>query len=540
MKTMKKIVYIFSALLLLLMGSVSCNVTREPEVTPKQKPFENLKEAQMNRDAVYALLREVESPNNLDGIEIQGDLYHLTFLDNNSLYGLYRWQRQSVQDHDVILSYYANFYSVLMQANYFMMRAEELKANNTLIKTDDDRALLDQYVAEMKVIRALAHWRLIQRFSKPWDGKTDDEPYSGILMQTEYKPLENAQAKKASRKAVYDQILKDLDEAIATLKPDANKEVTPAIYLTRDYAFAVKARACLTKQDWAGAYAAAKEVMDAYPLKDISSMGTGDKIAEVEKLWRTEDSPEILVRLKTTSQFGAFQSLIYAGSLQMTYVNDNDPNDVTMEQTVFRTPALILEQWVIDLYDSMDPRKAAYIGKEDFYYEGTGIPFYTLTKFKGNPSLDKDPKKPEFKLGVHLFNAGEAYLIAAEAATEQGNIAEAIDAIKQLRLARGASFDSDALQSREDVRKFVREERVRELVGEGFHFNDLVRWRVPVKRGESQQSVEAVAEPFGIDATVQLDDKYLTVPLDNPMYIWEFPTRDLENNANLREYRNWK
>ena len=87
---MKKIVYIFSALLLLLMGSVSCNVTREPEVTPKQKPFENLKEAQMNRDAVYALLREVESPNNLDGIEVQGDLYHLAFLDNNSLYGLYR------------------------------------------------------------------------------------------------------------------------------------------------------------------------------------------------------------------------------------------------------------------------------------------------------------------------------------------------------------------------------------------------------------------------------------------------------------------
>lgn len=154
--------------------------------------------------------------------------------------------------------------------------------------------------------------------------------------------------------------------------------------------------------------------------------------------------------------------------------------------------------------------------------------------------MDKDPKKPEFKLGVHLFNAGEAYLIAAEAATEEGNIAEAIDAIKQLRLARGASFDSDRLQSRDDVRKFVREERVRELVGEGFHFNDLVRWRVPVKRGESQQSVEAVAEPFGIDATVQLDDKYLTVPLDNPMYIWEFPTRDLENNANLREYRNWK
>lgn len=538
---MKKIVYIFSALLLLLMGSVSCNVTREPEVTPKQKPFENLKEAQMNRDAVYALLRSVESPNNLDGIEVQGDLYHLTFLDNNSLYGLYSWQRQSVQDHDIVVAYYANYYSVLMQANYFMMRANELKANAELIKSDADRALLDRYIAEMKVVRALGHWRLVQRFSKPWDGKTDDEAYSGILLQTEYKPLDNAKAKKANRKAVYDQILKDLDEAIATLKPEDNKEVTPAIYITRDYAFAMKARACLTKQDWAGAYAAAKEVMDAYPLKDISALDAGDKIAEVEKLWRTETSPEILVRFKTTPQFGAFHSWIYAASLQLFYASP-DPQDLTMKEIITRLPSLVLEQWVIDLYDDTDPRKAAYIGKEDFYYEGTGIPFHTLTKFKGNLTLDKDPKKPEFKLGVHLFNAGEAYLIAAEAATESGNIPEAIDAVKQLRYARGASFDADLLQSRDDVRKFVRDERVRELVGEGFHFNDLVRWGVPVQRSESQEKLDAsdVREWLEVDAVVKDEDKTLTVPLSNPMYIWEFPTRDLENNANLREYRNWK
>ena len=536
---MKKIVYIFSALLLLLVGTASCDVTRDPEVTPKQKPFESLKQAQMNRDAVYALLRGVESPNALDGIEVQGDLYHLTFLDNNSLYGLYRWQRQSVQDHAIVAGYYASYYSVLMQANYFIYRANELKENPEVKLTADDKALLDQYIGEMKVIRALGHWRLIQRFSKPWNGVDDDAEFNGILLQTEYAPLENAQAKKASRKAVYDQIMKDLDEAIAAIKPKANKEVVPAIYITQDYAYALKARACLTKHDWEGAYAAAKHVMDNYPLKDISNMQPADKTAQLERLWVTEDSPEILVRFKTTPQYGAFSSWIYAASFRRDYATDN-PQDLTMEDVINFTPSLVLEQWVVDLYEESDPRKTVYIGQETFYQDGTPLPkFNTLTKFKGNKSSNRDQKKPEFKLGVHLFNAAEAYLIAAEAAVEAGHTTEAIDAIRMLRNARGADFDADIFQSPEDVRNFVRDERVRELVGEGFHFNDLVRWGVPVKRGKSQEQLEKAAGLLGVEFVVHPEDKDLTVPLDNPMYIWEFPTRDLENNKNLSEHRNW-
>lgn len=153
---MKKIAYFLSAAVLAFaMVFTSCDVTRLPEGTPLQEPFKNILMAKQNRDAVYALLIGVESPNNLNTPDIQSDLYHLTLLDNNSLKGLYAWQEQSVLDHDDINSYYASYYQTLMQANYFIMRAEELLANEGISKTDADKGLLKQYIGEMKTIRLL-------------------------------------------------------------------------------------------------------------------------------------------------------------------------------------------------------------------------------------------------------------------------------------------------------------------------------------------------------------------------------------------------
>ena len=172
---MKKIAFFLSAILAFATIFTSCNVTRLPEGTPLQEPFQDIKMAKQNRDAVYALLIGVESPDNLNSADIQTDLFHLTYLDNNSLKGLYTWQEQSVLDHGDINSYYAAYYQTLMQANYFIMRAEELIASAEYQTTDEEKTLLKQYIGEIKIMRALAHWRLIQRFSKPWDGTTDND-----------------------------------------------------------------------------------------------------------------------------------------------------------------------------------------------------------------------------------------------------------------------------------------------------------------------------------------------------------------------------
>lgn len=498
--------------------------------------------AKQNRDAVYALLIGVESPNNLNSADIQTDLFHLTQLDNNSLKGLYAWQEQSVLDHDNINSYYAAYYQTLMQANYFIMRAEELIASAEYKTTDEEKTLLKQYIGEIKIMRALAHWRLIQRFSKPWDGITDNDEQSGIILMKQYDPLKGAKSKKATRAEVYKAMIEDLDYAIANIADDANKDVKPAIYLTRDYAYAIKARVCLTMHDWQGAVDACNAFMDKYPINVDGDAAA--KTKALSSIWHTEDSPEILVRLRATAQDGAVRSSLLAGSHQEGYSNPSDYKDKSRAWFIYYTPYLVLEKWVVDLYSANDIRKEVYVGTRGFYRDDWPFKFNTLTKYSGNRALDTDKKVLEFKFGVHLFNVAEAYLIKAEALAELGKTADAADVIVKLEKSRLSSGYPDPLDfgTKDEVLKEIRNERVRELVGEGFRTNDLVRWGMGFKRSEPQAGGLANAgdQLFGTPHAVQEVGKDLEKEASDKMFIWEFPLRDRENNENLQNFRNWR
>ena len=538
---MKKIAFFLSAILAFATIFTSCDVTRLPEGTPLQEPFQDIKMAKQNRDAVYALLIGVESPNNLNSADIQTDLFHLTYLDNNSLKGLYTWQEQSVLDHDNINSYYAAYYQTLMQANYFIMRAEKLLASTEYKTTDEEKTLLKQYIGEIKIMRALAHWRLIQRFSKPWDGTTDNDEQSGIILMTDYKPLVVAKSKKETRAGVYQSMIEDLDYAIANIPDDANKDVKPAIYLTRDYAYAVKARVCLTKHDWQGAVDACDAFMNKYALNVDGDAAA--KTKSLSSIWTTEDSPEILVRLRATAQEGAVTSSLLAGRHMEGYKNSSDYKDKTRGWFIYYLPSLVLEKWVVDLYSANDIRKEVYIGTKGFYRDDFGLNFNTLTKYSGNPSLNTDAKVFQFKFGVHLFNVAEAYLIKAEALAELGRTADAAETIVKLEKSRLTSGYPDPVDfgTKEEVLKEIRNERVRELVGEGFRTNDLVRWGMGFKRSEPQAGgLVTAGQLFGTSSAVQEVGKNLEKEASDKMFIWEFPLRDRENNENLQNFRNWR
>ena len=538
---MKKIAFFLSAILAFTTIFTSCDVTRLPEGTPLQEPFQDIKMAKQNRDAVYALLIGVESPNNLNSADIQTDLFHLTYLDNNSLKGLYTWQEQSVLDQDNINSYYAAYYQTLMQANYFIKRAEELIASAEYKTTDEEKTLLKQYIGEIKIMRALAHWRLIQRFSKPWDGTTDNDKQSGIILMKDYKPLVVAKSEKATRAEVYQSMIEDLDYAIANIADDANKDVKPAIYLTRDYAYAVKARVCLTKHDWQGAVDACDAFIDKYPINVDGDAAA--KTKALSSIWHTEDSPEILVRLRATAQDGAVRSSLLAGSHQEGYSNPSDYKDKSRAWFIYYTPYLVLEKWVVDLYSANDIRKEVYVGTRGFYRDDWPFKFNTLTKYSGNRALDTDKKVLEFKFGVHLFNVAEAYLIKAEALAELGKTADAADVIVKLEKSRLSSGYPDPVDfgTKEEVLKEIRNERVRELVGEGFRTNDLVRWGMGFKRSEPQAGgLVTAGQLFGTSSAVQEVGKNLEKEASDKMFIWEFPLRDRENNENLQNFRNWR
>lgn len=80
-------------------------------------------------------------------------------------------------------------------------------------------------------------------------------------------------------------------------------------------------------------------------------------------------------------------------------------------------------------------------------------------------------------VGSILFRYAEILLIYAEAKAELGDAAAAKMAIDQLRERVGMAKLSTTMPSGSDVLKEVRRERRIELVGEGFRFYDLLRWR---------------------------------------------------------------
>lgn len=536
---MKKKIYILSILAILLGSLYSCDITRKPKATPEQRPFETMLDVQMNRDALYALLRNTESPNTLNGPDFMSDLYVPLKNDGNSTSPLYKWSRQGIADHDIVTNFYfLNYYS-LMQANYFIMRAEEYLKNDNLVKSEDEKKLIGQYIGEAKIIRALAHWRVVQRFALPWCNKDFDvdDATKGIILVEEYNPFKIAKSKKSSRKAVYESIYRDLDDAIKSIPADANKDVKPAIYLTQDYAYAVKARAALTREDWETAMECAKKVMDNYPLSSPE---------EISRLWVTEDSPEILVRLYTTKSLGAIKVSLYGGR----YRDDLLENGKKIRR-IIHFPQMLLSNYVVKLYSPDDARRHAFVD-DDFFgllpwpsYESRYIgskplefqEYVSLAKFRGNPSLTKDPKAPEFKVGIHLFNVGEAYLIYSEAAYRAGEFDEAYYYIKKLREARG--LKTHPTYSELNFEGELANERIRELIGEGFRMNDLVRWNKGITRDASKALQPA--EAIGIFADISATNLKIGVDDDRfDMMIWEFPTRDINQNADLSKNRNWK
>ena len=123
------------------------------------------------------------------------------------------------------------------------------------------------------------------------------------------------------------------------------------------------------------------------------------------------------------------------------------------------------------------------------------------------------------------FRAAEAYLIAAEAAYRNGDEPTAQNMLTQLRASRQASAvtaTGDALfQS-------IKEEWIREFVGEGQRLNDLKRWHDGFTRHDPQNQ-DVLATGIGMET--------LSVDADNMRFVWEIPANDLNSNKNLQP--NW-
>jgi len=128
-----------------------------------------------------------------------------------------------------------------------------------------------------------------------------------------------------------------------------------------------------------------------------------------------------------------------------------------------------------------------------------------------------------------IFRISEMYLIAAEAeANIAGQETKGSDMLNALRTVRikgwsKTDYTGTALKSE------IRNERVRELFGEGFRLNDLKRWHMGFTRSAGQNP-----------DMLMPGDKYvsLTMPADSPLFVWPIPTSEISANPQMADEQN--
>ena len=123
-----------------------------------------------------------------------------------------------------------------------------------------------------------------------------------------------------------------------------------------------------------------------------------------------------------------------------------------------------------------------------------------------------------------LIRLGDVILMLAEAYNETGQPDKAVAEVNKIR-SRVNMPDIDSAGGKEGVGACIRDERARELAGEGQRYWDLRRW------GLLQESVKDATDIFG--------DLMYTRSYQSRHELWPIPLVELDRNPNLTQNTGW-
>ncbi len=483
---------LFGTMFSLLLLSTSCDLDKFPDDSiTTETAWQSISDAEKFRNGMYGTFMAVNGGIYTYIPDYQTDVFNATISFSNRGGDIYRWDFTSSQ-YDIEDTYEYN-YECINNCNNILQNIDKIT-----IEDADEQARADMIKGEAYLIRALCYHTLVVRFAKDYEpsSATSDLGMPLVLeMDPEGKPS------RATLEETYKQIKSDISESRKLLKTEGTAN---AIYMTMDVIDAFEARVDLYMHNYSDAITLAKKIIAKYPLitteEGLASMWLNDKGSEIVfKVFMSQDER------KTN------QEMQY-------YLNYNTGANLF-------SPDFVPTKWVVDLYEDNDIRKQVYFLEDSVVCNSTKVGgVYLLNKYPGNPELKTSTY--QYYQMPKIFRAAESYLIAAEAAYNEGNTVEALEYINNLRVARQASSLN---LNGEAVFKAIKDEWIREFIGEGHRLNDLKRWHDGFSRHDTQT-------PSIIMSGANYNEK--TVSADDQRFVWEFPANDLKANSNL--IPNWK
>ena len=279
-----------------------------------------------------------------------------------------------------------------------------------------------------------------------------------------------------------------------------------AAYVTKDVVTALKARVALMVHDYDVAFTAAKSLIDAgtYTLvTDAATFADG---------WTNDNLNEAIWQVAMTGPDDIGNSFSYF--IYNTSGVEGEDN-----------PQYIPEDWVLDLYSNDDIRYQTWFDAREIKTPVVGN-LTLLVKYPGNPLLYS--AVTNYVNMPKVFRIAEMYLIAAEAAIEREEEIVASKYINDLRKARIANWTETDYTGSALVAE-LRQERVRELYGEGHRLNDIKRWHIGFERSAGQDPALVMPGANYVDCKREADD---------PLFVWPIPTSELQANPQMKGQQN--
>lgn len=479
-----------SALLLPLVSS--CELDQFPRGSiMEENSWEQVSDATNYYVGLQSALRNVIGGSQVYVSEMQADLFNTTFGSTN-LQQEHDWSFTTMQFAGD--AKWANNYSLISNANEIINNIDKIQ-----VETDEDQLYLDNIKGAAYFARAYAYSNMVVRYCKDYEPATAAGELGLPLVETVDV---NAKPSRSTLEETYQFIMDDIERAHQNLKTTGT--VTEP---GTDALDALEARMDLYMHRYDEAATKAQSLMAKYPL--ISDAAT------FASMWSNDAGSEIIYQ----------PILIAPNELGMGYAGIYISYNTSLRRY---NPSFLPTQGLMDMYESSDYRKSTYFVEVNLSANGgardEGYMFY---KYPGNPALRQS--ETDFYNMTKAFRSAELYLIAAEAELMKDNKDEgaALGYLNTLRQNRGAS----ALSSTGDqLVQDMKDEWVREMVGEGFRLDCLKRWHEGFTRKPAQSFSTAIL-------STEMNTQNLTISADNQKFVWEIPSNDLQANTNLQ--RNW-
>ncbi len=400
------------------------------------------------------------------------------------MYGYFGWQQDVGTNYDgtVVSDDAATWDKLYKHINVVNVMLNEIK--DLPHATDKDLADFYRVQGEAHFIRAQMYFTLVNLYANMYE-ESNCETKLGVPLKL--TPNVEFKFKRASIKAIYDQIIDDLMKAEDFLTKSPQNS---AHYLHRASVEAVDvlfSRVYLYMQKWDLAAEKAQKVMKSqnFYLASLSSLGPN-------ATYLTSENSDVIFSQGSNN-------------LSSTYVFTGRPGDYCVSKDLY------------DLYDDKDRRKSCFFGT----YNNDSLSMVHCDSIMLKGKYERGNSLRAHVSDCFTLRVSEAYLNRMEALAMMGgeHEAEANDLLNKFRAERIDGYVAQNYSGEELVNQ-IRTERRKELCFEGHRWFDLRRYAVCEKYPYTKTLVHVynVCNDYGW--------KYpytLVLPPNDPSYTFAIP-----------------